>query len=140
VSVAPLTRVGVTRSGVTWTGDTADGYRVISASRRRSARVPLSHFEAGLVVAVMAVAVAVAVPEFMNLRQEAKDDSAKTRLTQAAQELEQQQASVGTYVGAVLPSGVVLRHAGFTSYCAETKSGGHVWHVSTGAQPVPGAC
>ena len=140
MSVAPLPRVGVTRSGVTWTGDTADGYRVISASHRTRVRTPLSHFEAGLVVAVMAVAVAVAVPEYLNLSQAAKEDSAKTRLTHATQALEQRQAAVGTYAGAVLPSGVVVRHAGRTSYCVETKAGGHVWHVSTGTQPATGAC
>jgi hypothetical protein len=140
VSVAPLPRVGVTRSSVTWTGDTADGYSVISASRRTSTRTPLSHFEAGLIVAVVAVAVAVAVPEYLNLRLDAKVDSARTRLTHAAQALDQRQAAVGTYAGAVLPSGVVVRHAGRTSYCVETKAGGHVWHVSTGTRPVSGAC
>ncbi len=140
MSVAPLPRVGVTRSSVTWTGDTADGYRVISASRSTGTRAPLSHFEAGLIVAVMAVAVAVAVPEYLSLRQEAKEDSARTRLTHATQALEQRQASVGTYAGAVLPSGVAVRHAGRSSYCVETKAGGRVWHVTTGAQPVAGAC
>lgn len=139
MTVAPLPRVGVTRSGVTWTGDTADGYRVITAPRM-TARTPLSHFELGLVVAVLAVAVAVAVPEYLNLRQEAKDDSARTRLTQASRALEQQQASVGTYVGAVLPSGVVVSRAGPESYCVQTRSGGHTWHASTGAKPAPGAC
>jgi Tfp pilus assembly protein PilE len=103
-------------------------------------QTPLSHLEAGLIVAVMAVAVAVAVPEYLNLSQEAKVDSARTRLTHAAQALEQRQASVGTYAGAALPAGVVVRHAGSTSYCVETKAGGRVWHVSTGAQPVTGAC
>jgi Tfp pilus assembly protein PilE len=140
VTVAPLPRVGVTRSGVTWTGDTADGYRVITASRRMTARTPLSHFELGLIVAVLAVAVAVAVPEYLNLRRAANDDSARTRLAQATRALDEQQAAVGTYAGAVLPSGVVLRRSGSTSYCAETRSGGHVWHVSTGAKPAAGAC
>jgi hypothetical protein len=140
VSVAPLPRAGVTHSGVTWTGDSADGYRVIAASRRTGTHGPLSHFEAGLIVAVMAVAVAVAVPEYLNLRQDAKEDSARTRLTQATQALEQRQAAVGTYAGAVLPGGVVVRHAGRSSYCVQTTSGGHVWHVSTGAQTATGAC
>lgn len=140
MNVAPLPRVGVTRSSVTWTGDTADGYRVITASGRTRARTSLSHFEAGLIVAVMAVAVAVAVPEYLNLRQDAKVDSARTRLTQSAQALDQRQAAVGTYAGAVLPSGVVVRHAGRSSYCVETKADGRAWHVSTGAQPVSGAC
>jgi hypothetical protein len=102
--------------------------------------VSLSHFEAGLIVAVMAVAVAVAVPEFINLRQDAKVDSARTRLTHAAQALDQRQAAVGTYAGAVLRSGVVVRHAGRSSYCVETKAGGRVWHVSTGTPPASGSC
>jgi Tfp pilus assembly protein PilE len=113
---------------------------VIAASRRTAARAPLSHFEAGLIVAVLAVAVAVAVPEYLNLRQDAKDDSARTRLTQAAQSLEQQQAAVGTYVGATIPSGVVLRRAGRASYCVQTTFGARVWHVSTGSEPVAGTC
>ncbi len=140
MTVAPLPRVGVTRSGVTWTGDTADGYRVITATRRMTARTPLSRFELGLIVAVLAVSVAVAVPEYLNLRQDAKDDAARTRLTHAAQALERQQAAAGTYAGAVLPSGVVLRRAGSTSYCVETKSGGRVWHAWGGARPAAGRC
>ena len=139
MSAAPLPRVGVPRSRVTWTGDTADGYRVIAARVART-RTPLSLFELGLITVVLGVATAVAVPEYLDLRQDAREDAAKARLTQATRALEQRHASAGTYAGAALPAGVMLRTAGSRSYCVETTAGGHAWHAVGGSKPARGAC
>jgi Tfp pilus assembly protein PilE len=140
VNVAPLVRLGIPRSGITRTGDTADGYRVMSVGRLAYARNPLSLLELALVTVVIGVAAAVAVPEFMHLRQDASDDAAKARLTQATRTLERQHAVAGTYAGAAIPGGVRLRVAGRSSFCVETKAGENVWHAAQNAKPVAGAC
>lgn len=134
----PLTRLGVPRTGITRTGDTADGYRVMSA-RLAHAHNPLSILELGLVVAVIGVAAAVAVPEYLQLRQDASDDSAKSRLSGAAQTLEAHRRTAGTFAGAGLPAGVRL-HASRGSYCIETNAGGHFWHAARHAAPAAGRC
>jgi len=128
--MVPLTRLGLTHSGVTRTGDTADGYRVMSARRLTHAHNPLSFLEIALVIAVLGVAVAVAVPEFFHLRQGANDDAAKARLVQAERNVQ---------AGAAVPAGVTV-HAAGTSYCLETTVGGRVWHALRHATPVHGAC
>lgn len=138
--VAPLTRLGITRSSVTRTGDTADGYRVIAARRLNRAHASLSLFELGLIAIVLAIATAVAVPEYLDLRQEAREDSARSRLTQATQTLQHRHASAGTYAGATLPAGVQLRSAGPRTFCIETLAGGDTWHASPGSKPASGAC
>ena len=83
MKIAPLVRLGIPRSRITRTGDTADGYRVMSAGRLAHAYSPLSLLELALVTIVLGIAVAVSVPEFLDLRQDASDDAAKSRLTQA---------------------------------------------------------
>ena len=110
MSVARLTRLGVPRSGVTRTGDTADGYRVMSA--RRVGYNPLSVLEIGLVVAMIGIAAAVAVPEYLHVRQDASDDAAKTRLTRAARTLEVHNASAGTFATAAVPDTVTFVGSG----------------------------
>jgi Tfp pilus assembly protein FimT len=140
VRIAPLTRLGIPHSGITRTGDTADGYRVMSIGRLAHAHTPLSLLELALVVVVVAIAGAVAVPEFLDLRQDASDDAAKTRLTQATRSLERHHASAGTYAGAVIPGGVRLRTAGRGSFCVEATAGGNVWHAAKNARLAPGAC
>jgi hypothetical protein len=130
VTLAPLTRLGVTHSGVTRTGDTADGYRVMSARRLAHAHSPLSFLEIALAIAVLGVAVAVAVPEFLHLRQDANDDAAKSRLVQAERNVA---------AGAAVPAGVTV-HAAGKSYCLETTAGSHEWHAAPHARPAPGAC
>lgn len=104
------------------------------------AHTSLSRFELGLIAVVLAVSGAVALPEYLDLRQDAREDSARSRLTQAAQALERRHAAAGTYAGAALPAGVLLRSAGRGSYCAETTAGGHPWHAARGLKPTPGAC
>jgi len=130
VTVSPLTRLGVPLSGVTHTGDTADGLRVMSARRLTHANNPLSFLEIALVTVVLGVAAAVAVPEYLQLRQDASDDSAKTRLVQAGRKVE---------TGAAVPAGVVV-HKTRTSYCLETTVSGRAWHELRHAKPAPGAC
>jgi hypothetical protein len=141
VTIAPLARLGIPHSGVTRTGDTADGYRVMSAGRLAHAHGPLSFLELGLITAVLGIAVAVAVPEYMRLRQGASDDSAKARLTRATQTLERRHAAAGTYAGAALPAGVRLQAAGRGSYCIQTNAGDNTWH-ETGphGKPASGGC
>ena len=136
----PLKRLGVPLSGVTRTGDTADGYRVMSARRLSHAHNPLSFLELALVTAVLGVAAAVAVPEFLHLRQGANDDAAKSRLTQAVRTLELRHSTAGTFAGATLPSGLRLHAVGRGSFCVETTAGGHIWHASRNAKPASGAC
>jgi Tfp pilus assembly protein FimT len=140
VKTAPLTRLGIPLSGITRTGDTADGYRVVSARRFVHAHTPLSLLELALVTAVLGIAVAVAVPEFMHLRQDASNASAKTRLTQAMRSLDRHHAAAGTYAGAVIPGGVRLRAAGRGSFCVETKAGDIVWHATQSGKPASGSC
>jgi len=130
VTVAPLTRLGVTHSGITRTGDTADGYRVMSARRLTHAHNPLNFLEMALVTAVLGIAAAVAVPEYFHLRQDANDDAAKSRLVQAERNHE---------AGTAVPAGVRV-HAAGASYCLETTAGGRVWHALGQAKPVSGAC
>jgi Tfp pilus assembly protein PilE len=101
---------------------------------------PLSRLEHALIVVVLGIAAAVAVPEYLDLRQEAKEDSARSRLTQATKSLERQHASAGTYAGAAVPAGVHLRRVARGSYCAETAAGGRAWHVVRGSGPRRGAC
>lgn len=139
MSVVRLTRLGVPQSGVTRTGDTADGYRVMAARRIAHPRNPLSVMEIGLVVAVIGIAAAVAVPEYLHLRQDASDDAAKTRLTRAARTLETHHASAGTFAGAAVPETVTL-HTARGSYCIQTSTGDHVWHAARHAKPSSGAC
>jgi Tfp pilus assembly protein PilE len=111
----------------------------MSARRLVHAHNPLSFLELALVVAVVGVAAAVAVPEYLQLRQDASDDSARSRLTGAAQTLETQHRADGTFAGASLPAGVRL-HASRVSYCIETNAGGRVWHAARHAQPATGRC
>jgi hypothetical protein len=139
VNVAPLTRVAIPRSGVTRTGGSADGYRMIDAGGTR-AHGPLSLLELGLVTVVLGIAVGVAVPEYLDLRQQAKDDAAKARLTQASRALEHRHSVAGTYAGAALPAGVELRSAGRRAYCVETTADGRAWHVARGSKPTSGVC
>ena len=136
----PLIRLGIPRSGITRTGDTADGYRVASAGRLAHAHGPQSFFERALVTVVLGIAVAVAVPEYLNLRQDANEDAAKTRLTQATRSLERHHAAAGTYAGASVPGGVHLRTAARGSFCVETKAGEIAWHAAQNAKPASGAC
>jgi hypothetical protein len=132
----PLTRLGVARSGVTRTGDTADGYRVASARRLSN---PLSVFQLALVMGVVGLAAGVAVPEYLNLRRAANDDAARARLSAAARTLEARHAAAGAFAGAALPPGVRLQRA-HGSYCIETTAGDHVWHASRHGTALAGAC
>jgi len=138
VTVAPLTRLGVPRSSVARTGDTADGYRVVSARARHLHR-PLSFLELSLVLAVVGVAAAIAIPDYLQMQRDANTDSAKARLGDAARTLESRYVSTGTFAGAALPSGVRL-HAAGGSYCIETTADGHVWHAVRHGRPASGAC
>jgi hypothetical protein len=135
----PLPRLGVPRSSITRTGDTADGYRVVSARRLAHPHSPLSLLEIGLAVVVVGVAAAVAVPEYLQLRQDASDDSAKSRLAHAAGIVEAHDRSTGTFSGAALPAGVRLRTFR-GSYCVETNAGGRIWHAARHGKPAAGAC
>jgi Tfp pilus assembly protein PilE len=139
VTVVPLIRLGIPRSGITRTGDTADGYRVMSARGLAHPHNALSVLEVGLVVAVIGVAAAVGVPEYLHLRQDASDDAAKSRLSGAARTIEARHAAAGTFAGAKLPAGVRL-HAARGSYCVETTAGDRVWHAARHAAPAAGAC
>jgi Tfp pilus assembly protein PilE len=112
----------------------------VSSGRLVHAHSPLSLLELALVTVVVGIAAAVAVPEFMDLRQDASDDAAKTRLTQATRSLERHHATARTYAGAAIPGGVRLRAAGRGSFCVETKAGENVWHAAKNAKPVSGAC
>jgi hypothetical protein len=141
VTIVPFPRLGIPLSGVTRTGDTADGYRVMSVRRLAHVHSSLSFLELGLITAVLGIAVAVAVPEYMRLRQGASDDSAKARLTQATRTLEQHHAAAGTYAGAALPGGVRLHATGRGSYCVETKAGDRTWHeAGPHGKPAAGGC
>jgi len=100
---------------------------------------PLSVLEIGLVLAVIGVAAAVAVPEYLHLRQDASDDAARSRLTAAEHTLEARHATAGTFAGVKLPGSVRL-HAARASFCVETSAGDHVWHAGRHATPSPGAC
>jgi Tfp pilus assembly protein PilE len=111
----------------------------MSARRLVHAHNPLSFLELALVVAVLGVAAAVAVPEYLHIRQDASDDAAKTSLMQSARKLELRLASAGTFAGATLPSGVRVQLSE-SSYCLETGSGSHTWHATRGAKPSSGAC
>ncbi len=113
---------------------------MIAAYRLGRAHASLSLLELGLVTVVLGIATAVAVPEYLDLRQGSRDDSARSRLTQVTQTLERRHASAGTYAGAALPAGVQLRSAGPTTFCVETMAGSDVWHVSRGTKPASGAC
>jgi hypothetical protein len=128
--VTPLIRLGVPLTGITRTGDTADGYRVMSARRLAHSHNPLTFLELALVTVVLGVAAAVAVPEYFHLRQGANDDTAKTRLVQAGRNVE---------AGAVAPAGVYV-HAAGSSYCLQTTAGGRTWHALRHAKPTRGAC
>jgi len=130
VTIIQLPRVGVPLSGITRTGDTADGYRVMSGRRHAHTHNPLSYLEIGLITVVLGIATAVAVPEYFQLRQNANDDTAKTRLVQAGKNVE---------AGAAVPAGVKLHRAGST-YCLETTVGGRRWHAARRAQPARGSC
>lgn len=125
-----MTRLGVPLSGITRSGDTADGYRVMSARRPVRANGSLSHLEIALITVVLGVAAAVAVPEYFRLQQSANDDTARTRLVQAGKNVE---------AGAAVPAGVEIHGRG-SSYCLETTVGGRVWHAALHAQPARGAC
>jgi Tfp pilus assembly protein PilE len=138
VTVVPLTRLGVPRTGVTHTGDTADGFRVMSA-RAGHPHHQLSYLEIGLLVAVLGVAAAVGIPEFLQLQRDANDDTAKTRLVDAGRALESRHATAGTFAGATLPAGVKL-HASHGTYCVQTTLDSRVWHATRQAKPATGAC
>ena len=129
MTLVPLTRLGVPHSGITRTGDTADGYRVMSARRIAHAHT-LNFLEIGLVTVVLGVAAAVAVPEYFHLRQDANDDAAKSRLVQAGRDVQ---------TGTAVPAGVYV-HAAGSSYCLETTVSGRVWHELRHAKPAQGAC
>ena len=92
----------------------------MSARRLAHPHTSWSFLELSLVTVVLGVAVAVAVPEYLHLRQEAGDDSAKSRLTQAAQTLEHHHVTAGTFAGTTVPAGVRLSAAARTSFCVET--------------------
>jgi Tfp pilus assembly protein PilE len=139
VTGVPLPRLGVPRSGITRTGDTADGYRVMSARRLAHAHNPLSFLELGLLVAVLGVVVAVAVPEYLHMRQDANDDAAKTLISQSARKLEIHLARAGTFAGTSLPAGVRVQLTE-SSYCVETGAGSQTWHATRGAKASPGTC
>ena len=111
----------------------------MSARRLAHGNNPLSFLEIALITIVLGVAAAVAVPEYLQLRQDANDDSAKTRLTQASRAVEQHRAAAGSFVGASLPAGVRL-HTARGTYCLETSAGSHVWHATRGGKPSSGAC
>ena len=96
-------------------------------------------FELALVVAVVGLAAAVAVPEYLSLRRDANDDAAKARLTAAVRTLEARHVATGTFTGAALPASVRL-HTGRGSYCVDTTAGDHGWHASRHATPLSGAC
>jgi hypothetical protein len=102
----------------------------MSARRLAHAHNPLSFLEIALVTGVLGVAAAVAVPEYFNLRRDANDDTAKTRLVQAGKNVE---------AGAAVPAGVKI-HAAGSSYCLETAVSGRVWHALRHAKPIAGAC
>jgi type II secretory pathway pseudopilin PulG len=102
----------------------------MSARRLAHAHNPLSYLEIALVTVVLGVAAAVAVPEFFNLRQDANDDAAKTKLVQASRNLA---------AGAAVPAGVTV-HAAGSSYCLETTVSGRIWHALRHAKPARGAC
>ena len=129
MTIVRLARLGVPHSGITRSGDTADGYRVMSARRLTHAQ-PLSYLELSLVTAVLAVAAAVAIPAYWHLRQDANDNAAKTRLVQAGRNVD---------AGAAVPAGVTV-HAAGRSYCLETSVGGREWHALRHAKPASGAC
>lgn len=101
---------------------------------------PLTIVELALVTAVLGVAAAVAVPAYIHLRQSTGDDgAARSRLVRAGQALELRHSATGTFLGAVLPSGVRLRTSG-GSYCVDTTAGGRAWHATRNASPTGGAC
>ncbi len=102
----------------------------MAVRRLTHANSPLSFLEIALITVVLGVAAAVAIPEYLQLRQDANDDSAKTRLVQANRSLD---------AGRAVPGGVVVHKAG-TSYCLETTAGGRVWHALRHAKPAQGAC
>jgi len=101
---------------------------------------PGSLFELALVAVVIGIAASVAIPEYLDLRSDASEDAAKTRLVQASRALEQHRVTAGTYAGAALPGNVRLRTAGRGSYCAETSASSGSWHATRGAKPASGAC
>jgi len=101
---------------------------------------PLSVLELGLVAAVLVVALAVAVPEYVHLRNEAGPDSAKARLTDAARSLASRHRAAGTYAGATVPAGVRLKKATRASYCVETGRGDALWHAGLRTKPSRGGC
>ena len=111
----------------------------MSAPRVAHPHNPLTGLEIGLVVAVIGIAAAVAVPEYLHLRQDASDAAAKTRLAAATRTLEARHAAAGTFAGAKLPAGVRL-HAARGSYCVETTAADRVWHAARHAMPAAGAC
>ena len=129
MTVVQLPRLGITSSGVTRTGDTADGYRVMASQAGSHSHAP-SFLEIALVTVVLGIAASVAIPEYLNLRSEASDDTAKSRLVQADRNLD---------AGAAVPAGVTV-HAAGSSYCLETTARGRVWHALRHAKPVRGAC
>lgn len=100
---------------------------------------PLGVLELALLTAVVGIAAAVAVPEYLQLRQDASDDSARTRLAGAARKLEARHHAAGTFAGAGLPAGVRL-HLSRGSYCIETNAGDRVWHAVRHAGTVSGRC
>jgi Tfp pilus assembly protein PilE len=111
----------------------------VSVSRLAQPHNSLTFLEIGLVVAVIGIAAAVAVPEYLNLRQDARDDAARTRLAAAARTLEVRHAATGTFAGVKLPGSIRL-HAAGSSYCVETSAGDRVWHATRHAIPAAGAC
>ena len=102
----------------------------MATRRLTQAHTPLSYLELTLVVAVLAVAAAVAVPEYWHLRADANDDTAKTRLVQAGRDVD---------AGAAVPAGVTVQAAG-KSYCLQTSVSGRIWHALRHAKPASGAC
>jgi len=138
VTVAPLTRLGIPQTSVTRTGDTADGYRVMSA-RTRQTHHQRSFLEIGLLVSVVGVAAAVGIPTYLAMQQDASDDTAKTRLVDSGRVLESRHATAGTFAGATLPAGVRLNRANGT-YCVQTTVDSRTWHAARHAKPATGAC
>jgi type II secretory pathway pseudopilin PulG len=109
------------------------------SARPRHPHYQLSYFEIGLLVAIVGVAAAVGIPEFLRMQRDVNDDTAKARLVDAGRALESRQAAAGTFAGATLPAGVKL-HASRGTYCVQTAVDSRVWHQTRQAKPASGAC
>ena len=116
--------------------------RSITSRRRGPGLRSLSVLEVGLVTIMVGIALAVAIPGYMHLRQESSEDSARARLVEATRILDRRRSTAGTYRGALLPAGVGVGNVTASAYCVETSADGRSWHASGpyGAKPELGAC